>query len=260
MKPPVFEESWSEEVKQVYAHDRQEIWDRSIAPHIFNMYRNQLDMYKSLVPKGAKDIIDVGCAQATLALQLAEDGYDVTAVDIRREFLDYAKSRWTHGNITFLEGNIFEISISKTFDVVFANQILEHLVYPSTFVEKLAQLLKPNGLMVVTTPNGEYVKSDLPAYSELGDPREWEHMQFTADGDGHFFAYTKDELVEILRKAGLRSVKCTHYETPWISGHMKFRYIHNTLPYPVLRALDGLTRSLPFGNRFSHQLLAIGIR
>ncbi len=258
MKHPVFDKSWSAEVQRVYDHDMQEIWDKSIAGHIFNMYHNQLEIYKSLVPEKAKKILDVGCAQATLALLLAEDGLDVTAVDLRADFLDYAKTRWTHGKIKFLQGNVFDIQLEKGFDVIFANQILEHLVYPKEFIEKLSSLLEANGLIIMTTPNGEYINNRLPAYGELGDPKDWEHLQFFADGDGHFFAYTRAELMEIAKDSGLSSVQCTAFETPWISGHMKFRYLHRLIPYSALKQLDTLSRMLPWSQRYCHQLLMTG--
>jgi len=97
MKRPIFNESWDDEVKRVYEHDMQEMWDKSIAGHIYNMYHSQLEMYQSLIPENAKCLLDVGCAQATLALMLAEKGYDVTAVDLRKKFIEYAKTRYTHG-------------------------------------------------------------------------------------------------------------------------------------------------------------------
>ena len=258
MKKPIFDASWPDEVKRVYDHDMQEIWDRSIACHIFNMYHSQLEMYKSLVPSEAKDILDVGCAQATLALLLAEDGHNVTAVDLRENFLKFAKTRWTHGKIEFLQGNFFDIDITNKFDVIFANQILEHLVYPLNFIEKLSSLLKTNGIIVMTTPNGEYINNRLPSYNELGDPKDWEHMQFTTDGDGHFFVYTRDELITIVNNTGLSAVKCEYFATPWISGNTKFRYLHKVMPYAVLKSFDRFTRSLPLARKLCHQLLVIG--
>lgn len=260
MRPPVYDETWSDEVKRVYHHDMEELWDKSITPHIFNMYHAQLEMYKSLLPAGPCRVLDVGCAQATLGLLLAEAGHDVTVVDIRQGFLDYASSRWTHGTIRFLQGNIFEMDINETFDVVFANQIIEHLVYPAEFIEKLTSLLVPGGLLVMTTPNQSYVANALPSYTELGDPSQWEHLQFTADGDGHFFAYTKEELLQLFRGAGLQGVTCRGYETPWISGHIRFRYLHRLLPYRMLRSLDRLQQHLPLAGRLCHQLIVSGTR
>ena len=101
MKPPVFDANWSDEIKALYRHDVQEMWDDSVNRHIWNQYHNQLRLYLELagIPEltGAKKILDVGCAQGTLALLLAERGHDVVALDLRPGFLEYAQTRYTHG-------------------------------------------------------------------------------------------------------------------------------------------------------------------
>ena len=184
MKPPVFNPDWSAEVKALHLHDLQEIWDRRLAPHVWNQYHNQLETYMAYAGQVPLDVLDVGCAQGTLALLLAERGHRVTAVDLRPEFLTYAKTRHTQGEIRFLVANVLEDEIPGTFDLIFANQIIEHLVYPEQMLRRLAAKLKPGGRLVVTTPNGRYVRNSLPSYRELGNPKDWEHLQFTADGDG----------------------------------------------------------------------------
>lgn len=258
MKPPILDTNWSHEIKALYKHDMQEIWDKSLARQIWNQYHNQLEIYLKLAAGEKKDILDVGCAQATLALVLAENGHNVTAVDIRQEFLDYAKSRYTHGNIEFICSNALEFNLDKKFDLIYANQIIEHLVYPVEFVKQLSQLLKPNGTIIVTTPNHRYIKNTLPSYSELGNPKDWEHKQFTADGDGHFFAYTAEELEQIAKSSGCKDVSVNYFESPWISGHIKVRHIHRIAPLFLLKSLDKLTVSTPvIGSRLTHQLICI---
>lgn len=261
MKQPEFDSSWSDEVKHVYDHDMREIWDNSIATHIFNMYQSQLQRLKAFVPNESCRILDVGCAQATLAMQLAETGHKVTAMDLRQDFLDYAATRWTQGDIKFVCGNVLDIdpdTLPDKYDIIFANQIIEHLVYPLEMVSALKQLLTPKGRLVITTPNGKYLKNTLPTFTELGDPKQWEEKQFTADGDGHFFAYLDTELESIFQQAGLQSIHCESYETPWISGHMKFRYLHKVLPFSTLNTLDKTFLTLPFNKAISHQLLISG--
>jgi 2-polyprenyl-6-hydroxyphenyl methylase/3-demethylubiquinone-9 3-methyltransferase len=116
--------------------------------------------------------------------------------------------------------------------------------------------LKPGGQLVMTTPSGEYLKNSLPSFRELGDPKHWEHMQYTADGDGHFFAYTAEELREIAVAAGLQNVEVVWFESPWITGHMKVRYLHGRLPVRFLRWMDRLAIRLPgLGRRLSYQLM-----
>src|SRR5262249_42963466 len=152
-------------------------------------------VYARIVEKyGARDVLDVGCAQGTLALVLGERGKRVTAVDIRPAFLDYARTRYESGEVEFVTANIFERPALGRFDLVFGNQIIGPLVSPAAFLEILASYVGPGGTIVVTTPNHGYFRSSLPSYTELGDPRQHEHRQFSAGGGDHFFAYTEGEL------------------------------------------------------------------
>jgi len=49
--------------------------------------------------------------------------------------------------------NVEEMNIGKTFDVVVAGDILEHLSNLGRFFERVQAHLKPGGLLLVTTPN-----------------------------------------------------------------------------------------------------------
>ena len=261
MKPPVFDAAWPDEVKALYRHDMQEIWDRRLSPCVWNQYHNQLQYYRDIAGTSPKRILDVGCAQGTLALLLAEDGHEVAAFDLRSSFLEYAQSRYTHGVVDFRVGNVLTDDISGEFDLVYANQIIEHLVYPLQLLERLKATMRVGARLVVTTPNAQYIKNSLPSFRELGDVKQWEHRQFTADGDGHFFAYTADELVSIFQDAGFTNLTVTFFESPIISGHMKVRYLHPYLPSRLLRFLDQLVVRLPwFKKRFTHQLMVTGYR
>ena len=51
-------------------------------------------------------------------------------------FLDYTASRYTHGDIEFRGANVLEIDTDRRFDLIFANQIIERLVYPEKLVSR----------------------------------------------------------------------------------------------------------------------------
>lgn len=259
MKPPAASHDWSAELQAVYRHDVQEMWDRSIAPHIWNQYHNQLAHYLRLAGSEPLDILDVGCAQGTLALLLAERGHRVTAVDLRADFLAYARSRHTHGEVRFLQANALEDDLPGRYDLIFANQLIEHLVYPVLLLERLRRCLRPGARLVVTTPNGEYLRNQLPSFRQLGNPRQWEHLQHSADADGHFYAYLAEELVEVCADAGLCDIETTFFESPMISGHMKVRHLHRLAPVGLLRTLDRAVLAVPWlGRRCAHQLMVTG--
>lgn len=259
MKPPVFDPGWPPLVQALHAHDVQEMWDPSIAPHVFNMYHDELRRHLRTAGRSPLRILDVGCAQGTLALLLAEAGHHVVAADLRPEFLDYARTRYEKGDIRFVPGNALDLDLPGPFDLIFANQILEHLVHPVEMIRNLSRLLAPGGRFVATTPNGLYLKSGLPLFRELGDLSAYEDRQFFPDGDGHFFAYSGTELREICAEAGLVQVRVKPYASPWITGHMKFRRLHGKVPVAVLRILDQLLLAVPgVRTRLGYQWLASG--
>lgn len=257
MKPPAFDPAWSPEVVEIWKNDQREIWDPTIERHSFHCYHNQLDLYLALAEKyAAQSILDVGCAQGTLALTLAERGRSVTAVDIRPAFLDYARSRWERGDVRFTAANIFDEPPLGEFDLVFANQIIEHVVYPAELLRKLSRYVRPGGFLVATTPNHDYFRSKLPSYRELGDPKQHEHRQFTAGGGDHFFAYTEAELRDAAAEAGLEVTEAFHFETPFISGHFLMRFAHGVIPLALLRAMDrAALRIAP--RTLAHQLCVV---
>lgn len=259
MIKPIYNDFWSNEVKALYRHDIQEIWDNEINRHIFNQYNNQLRLYLSIAQKiGKKKILDIGCAQATLALKLAEAGFTVTAMDIRQEFLDYAKSRYEFGDIKFVKMDVLTEEIYGEYDLIFLNQIVEHVVYPKVILNKLRENLKSGGVIVITTPNHEYLTMHLPSYLDLGNLEDWEHLQNSADGDGHFFAYKLSELSHLTEECGYKVQSKTYFESPFISGHVKIRYIHKFIPVSLLRIFDALLCATPLLRRLvCHQLLVI---
>lgn len=256
MRRPLFNPEWPEEVVEIWRNDMREMWDPNIERHVFHQYHNQLDVYLGLVEKyGARSVLDVGCAQGTLALLLAERGHSVTAVDIRPNFLEYAQTRYERGDIRFRAANIFDAPDLGQFDFVFGNQIIEHLVYPADFLRALAWYAKPGGVVAVSTPNHDYFVSRLPSYSELGDAREHEHRQFSASGGDHFFAYTEEELRDAARAAALEVLEMLYFETPAISGHFRMRHLHR-LPVALLRAADRLALRLA-PRPLAHQLCMV---
>jgi hypothetical protein len=118
--------------------------------------------------------------------------------------------------------------------------------------------LSSTGKLIVTTPNWHYLRNTLPSFEELGDASQFAHLQFTADGDGHFFAYKATELEHIFVNAGFRSVERYIFESPFVSGHLKLRHLHRVVPLSVLRALDRIALAVPFARYLAHQLMIVG--
>ncbi len=66
-------------------------------------------------------------------------------------------------------------------------EVIEHVAHPDGFLRNIAQMLKPGGHIVLSTPNSEYFKNDLPRFSDCADPSQYEAIQLKPNSNGHVF-------------------------------------------------------------------------
>ena len=101
---------------------------------------------------GTRDIsvLDVGCGNGSqLAIPLAKRGYRVTGIDPHAASIERARQ---FTGAKFVCG--FSSSLCEQFDVVVISEVLEHLHDPEALLRDCLRLLKTNGLLIVTVPNG----------------------------------------------------------------------------------------------------------
>ena len=215
---------------RVREHDIQELWDLSIAPHVATSYQARLGLMQELadgVLRGASDILDVGCAQGTFGLRLAGRGHRVVLLDARAGHIDYARLRHQTGAVEFRVGYLEEQEdLAHRFDLVVFSEVLEHIRSPAQTLSSLRETLRPGGHLLVTTPNAEYAFSRLPSYGRARQEVIDDAEDNSADGDGHRFLYSLEELVAIVRASSFRVVQAGFFSEWWTSGHVKTRYLH----------------------------------
>ncbi len=69
---------------------------------------------------------------------------------------------------------------ASSFDAVYAGEILEHLPDPETALRRWVALLRPGGLLVVTTPNRRHLLARVRGYELVENPEhlfEWDVAQ-----------------------------------------------------------------------------------
>jgi 2-polyprenyl-3-methyl-5-hydroxy-6-metoxy-1,4-benzoquinol methylase len=104
-------------------------------------------------------VIDLGAGEGAFSKKLVSSGHEVTAVDLN-------PSDWKLPEVSLIEANLdsdySESFTKKNFaDAVIAIEILEHVENPFSFVREAAKLLRPGGLLFLSTPNVESVSSRL---------------------------------------------------------------------------------------------------
>jgi len=249
---------WSADTRHVYESDLVRWWDPSLEPHYYNAYHAFGEsMVERVMRSGARRVLNVGCAQATLDLLLAERGVEMTSVEIRDGFLEYAKQRWERGEITWLLGDFFEMDVpGAPFDLVMSHHVIEHVADPLAFMKRAATMVKTGGQVLITTPNGGYMRSKLPTFVTSGELRRRGDFANSKDGADHIYAFTPGELRKVFEDAGLRVVETFTYESVAMAGHLKLRYLHRVLPAGVLRACESLAGLPALGTKlFANQVV-----
>jgi SAM-dependent methyltransferase len=147
----------------------------------------------SCVPSGkVLDILDVGCGSGENSLALAAKGHRLHGIDISPAAIERYRHHGFDGRAENLETGIdFP---DAHFDLVFCSEVIEHMTSPERLAAEMCRVLKPAGLLVLSTPNSAfwlYRLFGLFGYtvSELQHPK---HFQF----------FSRRSLILLLKSAG----------------------------------------------------------
>lgn len=100
-------------------------------------------------------ILDLGCGNGNVSLQLAGVGFSVLGIDMSPETIAIAKARNVFpSNLEFRVQTAEAIEGLEQFDAIVCSEVLEHLYDPVSVMKTIHKLLKPGGVLCVSVPNG----------------------------------------------------------------------------------------------------------
>jgi len=110
------------------------------------------DVFKLLTPYLRKDmhILDFGCGQGAFAQRLIDAGIKVDGCDIDTNQI---KARVNRKISLDLNKKDLKESIAGKYDLIIAMEIIEHLENPWKYLADCMELLKDDGIIVLSTPN-----------------------------------------------------------------------------------------------------------
>ena len=138
-----------------------------------------------------KNVLDIGSGVGTLDLYLAQKGRQVTGIEISQRAVDIARqSQRLLGinKIKFIRGDFFQLKTREQFPFVICSEVLEHLGDDRRAINKIYQLIKSEGLLLITVP------SQNAPLIKLGAIKKFDQIS------GHLRRYTLDSLRLLLEE------------------------------------------------------------
>ncbi|TMJ01392.1 MAG: class I SAM-dependent methyltransferase [Alphaproteobacteria bacterium] len=101
-------------------------------------------------------LLDVGCATGFFMEAAADDGFDVRGVEFSTVAISLARpdirARIVRGDV-----NTLLARETEKFDVVTAFDIIEHVQNPEQFLRDIREILKPGGVIAISSPDTDHV-------------------------------------------------------------------------------------------------------
>lgn len=83
---------------------------------------------------------------------------ELIAIDVDEETIKYAKGKYYHPLIKFQQENAVDPRLSERlgqFDLIMSFETIEHIAEEEVFLSNIYKMLKPGGILVISTPFGQ---------------------------------------------------------------------------------------------------------
>lgn len=148
-------------------------------------------------------LADVGCGQGAFLKHLLKvyksKNPELSGIDIIEN---------SHPGIKFESGDFLEMNFEEGYNIITSFMVIEHVIDPHLFINKMVQSLTPNGVIVVNTiNNGSLIYRVARFLDSLGmstaHDRLYDHH--------HLQHYTNQSLKKLLEMEGLEVVKVKNH-------------------------------------------------
>lgn len=161
-------------------------------------------------------VLEIGCGQGGVALPIASLGCPVTAFDVDPDEVAVLNSRAKELGLDLAAtvDNGLDYSDGRTYDIVIASEVFEHITHPPSLVSNIARHMREGSRLIVTVPNGYGPWQTLDRLSIRTHIRKSNLLRrllrkplyVKQEGRDHCQFYTKSRLTRIFADQSFRLV------------------------------------------------------
>lgn len=134
-------------------------------------------------------------------------GFKTIGIDISAAAIQSNKQRFAQAEFQVVQADRPTPFPDGSFDAIYCSEVVEHVYDAHYIFGEFGRLLRPNGLLIVTTPYHALVKNIIVAASSFDrhfNPT-WQHIRF----------WTKSSLTRVAKAHGLTPVQWGHVGRFW---------------------------------------------
>jgi len=183
-----------------------------------------MDLINNIKPNKGK-LLEIGCALGYF-LELAQDsGWEAKGVELSLWASQYAREKT---KVHVFTGKLEDVKFPDLyFDAIVMIELLEHTPNPQVFLKEVHRVLKPDGIILITTPNSKSIHGKI-----------WKKtFQETFFIPEHLFLFSISTINHMLE---LINFKIIHLQT---KTYLR-RYYDYKVPPGILRQIRKLGRKL----------------
>jgi 2-polyprenyl-3-methyl-5-hydroxy-6-metoxy-1,4-benzoquinol methylase len=144
-------------------------------------------------------LLDIGCSNGEWGKEWQRRGWKVSGIDVNPDQVKLAQENGIDARVCDLNRDTIPFQDSQ-FDLIFAGEVIEHLVDTDGFIADVRRCCKPGGHLLLTTPNLASFENRVRLV--LGIYPNW--LNYNLQGSGHVRGYTPRVLRRQLAEHGFR--------------------------------------------------------
>jgi SAM-dependent methyltransferase len=123
-------------------------------------FRRHVAAYRYAATIAGGRVVDAGCGEGYGAAILSRRARRVVAFDLDAPTLTHARRRY--GAPSFVRSDLLRMPLDRSsVDSIVALQVLEHVTDAEAFVQGCARVLRPGGVLILSTPNRDTFPAGL---------------------------------------------------------------------------------------------------